>query len=168
MTENLRIRALARGADDAAVFDLFNRTSDYVVLEDGHAPTPAKVDEYFTEVVPGGNLAQAVRLGAEQDGRLIGIADMGFGYPNATDAYIGLLMFDASARGQGLGRKMLTELTAIAQARGATRQLVAVLEANPRGLAFWQRQGFTLERVFEPQVSDPLQHRRFRMTRPIA
>ena len=38
---------------------------------------------------------------------------------------------------------MLREAEAIAQGEGATRLLVAVLDANPRGRAFWTREGFS-------------------------
>jgi GNAT superfamily N-acetyltransferase len=67
---------------------------------------------------------------------------MGFGYPLERDAYIGLLLLDRAARGQGLGLKMLAALERRARAQRATRLLVAVLRANPSGLAFWCREGF--------------------------
>lgn len=167
MVANLRIRPLGQGQDDSAVFDLFQRCADYVMLEEGQPPRLAKVNAFFTDIVPGGDLARAVKLGVERDGKLYGIADMGFGYPNPKDAYIGLLMLDPAVRDQGVGPRVLAHLSKVARERGAERLLVAVLQANPRGQAFWQREGFAMEKVFEPRAEDPVQHRRIRMTRAL-
>jgi GNAT superfamily N-acetyltransferase len=167
MLENLSIRPLNLCDDRDAVFDLCKRAADYIQLEYGHVPEMATVEAFIADVVPGGDVAQSPKRGAEADGQLYGIADMGFGYPNADDAYIGLLLLDPAARGQGVGQRILAELTQLARARGVARQLVAVLEANPRGFAFWQRQGFVVEKLFEPALDDPLQHRRLRMVRAL-
>ncbi len=67
------------------------------------------------------------------------MAEMAFGYPEAGDAYIGLMLLATEARGQGLGTMFLDHLTDLARARGARRQLLAVLDANPRGRRFWER-----------------------------
>jgi GNAT superfamily N-acetyltransferase len=168
MSAALVFRPLVWGRDDAAVLGLMQRARDYVQLEGGRAPDAAKVAAFFTDCVPGGDLAQAVKLGLEEAGQLCGVAEMSFGYPEAGDAYIGLVMLDAAARGRGLGKRAVAHLEAIARQRGATRMLVAVLKANPKGLAFWQREGFALEKVFPPQADDPLQHSRFRMTRAVS
>ena len=62
---------------------------------------------------------------------------------------------------------MLATLMARARDRGAGRMLIAVLEANPRGKAFWQRNGFVPELCFPPRADVPMQHHRLRMTREI-
>jgi hypothetical protein len=45
--------------------------------------------------------------------------------------------------------------------------LVAVLEANPRGLAFWAREGFAAERRFPAAPSAVPAHVRVRMVRDL-
>ena len=58
------------------------------------------------------------------------------------DGYLGLMLLDPEFRGRGLGKTLLAEAEARARERGAGRLYLGVLQANPRGRAFWQRQGF--------------------------
>ncbi len=138
------IRPLDPVADRNAVDDLFHRSADYVRLERGQDPTPALSDEFFTDTVPGGSLADALKLGLFAGPVLQGIADTGFGFPEPRDAYLGLMQFASDARGRGLGQILLTHIENVARARAAPRLFIAVLHANPRGRAFWERHGFTL------------------------
>ncbi len=159
---------LDRAADLAAVADLYRRASDYVVLETGEPPGPGIAAEFFEDAPPGGPAGPLCHLGARlPDGRLAGIAAMAFGYPEATDAYIGLLLLAPDWRGQGLGARMVARLEAEARVRGADRLLVAVLEANPRGHTFWRRLGFADHRVFPPAVIGKATHVRTRMVRAL-
>jgi GNAT superfamily N-acetyltransferase len=167
MASDLQFRALDRFADAELVLGLMERASDYVVLEDGALPDASRADVFFTACVPGGDLATAIKHGAFQDGCLVAICDMGFGYPEARDAYVGLLMLDPAVRGQGLGQRCFSHLRQIADARFAARLLVAVLEANPKGRAFWEAMGFIPEKRFPAAKDDPLAHVRWRMVRPV-
>ncbi len=69
---------------------------------------------------------------------------MSFGFPTATDAYLGLMIIAAAARGSGAGQTLLRHLEAQARSRGAQSLCLGVLAANPRDHAFWTREGFTL------------------------
>jgi GNAT superfamily N-acetyltransferase len=138
------IRALDPVADRTVVENLFLRSADYVRLERGQDPTPDLTDEFFTDTVPGESLSDALKLGLFVGHALQGIADVGFGFPEGGDAYLGLLQFATDARGRGLGSAFLREIEDRARARRAPRLYVAVLHANPRGRAFWERNGFTL------------------------
>ncbi len=71
------------------------------------------------------------------------MAELSFGFPQAGDAYLGLMMLGPWAQGAGHGRAFLARVEALAQARGAPDLYLAVLDANPRGRAFWLREGFT-------------------------
>lgn len=163
----LSFAALEFGRDRAAVRNLMDRAADYVRLEQGKAPDSASVADYFFTAVPGATPEQMLRIGVFEDGRLVGISDLGFGYPQAADAYIGLVMLDAACRGRGIGRAVVAHLAGLARERGALRLLVAVLEANAAGRAFWAAQGFELEQVFPASASDPLGHVRLRLTRDL-
>jgi GNAT superfamily N-acetyltransferase len=83
------------------------------------------------------------RLGLERDGHLVGLAELSFGYPAPGDAYLGLMLLLPKIRGQGVGRTFLAEVENIARGQGAPSLYLAVLDANPRGRAFWLREGFT-------------------------
>ncbi|MDR7220093.1 GNAT family N-acetyltransferase [Aminobacter aminovorans] len=125
--------------------DFYDRATDFVMLESGTVPSDATVAEFFADCPPGSDLAASYKLGMFiSGGALVAIADMAFGYPETDDAYIGLLLIDQNCRGMGLGRIFLDHLTAAARARNMTRLLIAVLDENTRGRAFWEREGFRL------------------------
>lgn len=167
VTQTLRFRALLQSRDIPAVFDLMTRATDYVMLEDGTPPEQTRATAFFTDCVPGGDPLKSVKLGVMLENHLIGIADMGFGYPQPCDAYIGLLLLDPATRAQGIGTQTVAQLETLARLRGADRLLITVLKANPKGYAFWQHLGFADEKIFPPADDDPMRHIRLRMTRAI-
>mgnify|MGYP003547309992 FL=1 len=161
------IRPLDPVHDRDAVDDLFRRSADYVRLERGQEPTPALAVEVFTDTVPGGILSEALKLGLFTGTLLQGIADVGFGYPAPGDAYLGLMLFATGARGRGHGATFLHVIEDRARARGAPRLYVAVLHANPRGRAFWEREGFTLAVADRPVTLGLRSHLADRMVKPL-
>ncbi|MGB8814235.1 MAG: GNAT family N-acetyltransferase, partial [Paracoccaceae bacterium] len=56
----------------------------------------------------------------------------------------------ARARGKGAGVTLLRHLEELARSGGARQLFLAVLDANPKGRAFWEREGFRLARVNGP------------------
>ena len=166
MTE-FSIRDLDPQADRAAVIALFTAATDYTTLERGAADPEALTEEFFTDAPPGIDPATSLRLGLFAGARLLGKADAAFGWPEARDAYIGLMIFDPAARGAGHGARLLREIEARARARGATRLLIAALEANPKGRAFWAREGFTLEQTFPDRDYGSQTHTVHRMVKPL-
>ena len=158
------IRTLDPATDRAVVEAFFVASADYVRLERGAEPTPDLAEDYFTDAPPGSDPAASHRVGlfggdqdsaasdsaAPDSATLIGLAELSFGYPDATSAYIGLMMIVPRARGQGAGQTLLRHLEATARSRGAATLYLAVLDANPRGAAFWQRQGFNLALANRP------------------
>lgn len=138
----MMIRALSPHSDRAAVARLFDAIADYVHIERDAAPDAQAVEEFFTDAPPGCDPALSHRLGLFDAGELIALAEMAMGYPEADDAYIGFLAVAATARGKGAGAHLLGHLEARARAAGAHRLYLAVLDANPRGRAFWEREGF--------------------------
>lgn len=136
------IRALDPVADRALVDAFFHEAADYVRVERGTDPGPEVTEDYFTEAPPGCDPARSLREGLFDGPRLIAIAETAFGYPEPADAYLGLMIAAPSARGRGAGARFLRHIEAEARARGCPNLYLAVLEANPRGRAFWEREGF--------------------------
>ena len=161
------IRALDPARDLAAVADLLHRAADYIVLETGSPPGPDAAAAFFHDAPPGGRPETGVKLGAFEGGTLQGIADLAFGWPEPADAYLGLLLLAPSARGRGLGPRMLDHVQAIARQRNAPRLLLAVLDANPRGRAFWERQGFTVALTLPAARIGTADHVRLRMVKQL-
>jgi GNAT superfamily N-acetyltransferase len=161
------IRPLDPVDDRADVANLMTRAADYIDLESGLVPGEAQVEDFFTDVGPGCDLSQSLKLGLFTGHRLDAIADVCFGFPDPDDAYLGLMLFAADRRGLGLGPLFLAHVIEAARARGAPRLLLAVLEANPRARAFWERQGFRAVLTSPPMPLGNRSHVRIRMERPL-
>ncbi len=144
------IRALYPQADATAVLDLYRRAADYIEFESGRVPDLAMVQKFFVDAPPRGNPATSLKLGLFEEGRLVGLVDLAFGFPTVHDAYLGLMLLAPEARGRGLGRVFLRHVEDAARTRGATRLLLLVLDGNRRARAFWEGQGFGSPRIFPP------------------
>ncbi|MFC3573145.1 GNAT family N-acetyltransferase [Streptomyces yaanensis] len=81
---------------------------------------------------------------ARSSGRLVGIAINLAHHPDPADPdpWIGLLMVDAGMQRQGYGRQLASLVEDRFRAAGRTAVRLAVLENNPRGLAFWTALGY--------------------------
>ena len=168
LTADWRIEPLSRARDADRVLDLFRRSADYLWLERGEAPTAAHVDEFFTGAPPGGDPEDALRLGLVlADGSLAGVAELAFGFPEPGDAFLGLLQLAENQRGRGLGAALLVQIEAEARLRGAPRLYVAVVQANPRGRAFWGREGFAVSGAGAQMVTGQKTHVATRMVKPL-
>lgn len=129
--------------DEAPLVAAFYRAApDYWLLADRGLDPDRKAAEFFTDAPPGCDPAHSHRLGLFLEGRLSGVVELSFGFPNPADAYLGLVILGPWAQGQGHGPGILTYCEALARAAGASNLFLAVLDANPRGRAFWQRMGF--------------------------
>jgi GNAT superfamily N-acetyltransferase len=156
------MRSLSATTDRATVARLFPDAADYVLPEYGRAPDEATMDNYFNERPPNVGAEDAVHIRMFDADSLIGILGVVFGYPDATDSYIGLLLLAPHALGKGVGGHAVAHAATLAKARGSTRQLVAVLDNNPKGRAFWKREGFVLEKSFLPTNDGYIRHRMMR------
>lgn len=157
------IRALSPTRDRDLVADLYARAADYVLLEGGVPPTPGMADDFFADAPPGGDPAEGAKLGLFDGDRLMGVADLAFGWPEPRDAYLGTMILAPEARGRGLGPVFLQAVEAEARARHAPRLLLAVLDENPRARAFWERQGFRVVKSYPPATIGQRSHIRHRM-----
>ncbi|MEV4948281.1 GNAT family N-acetyltransferase [Streptomyces sp. NPDC053755] len=81
---------------------------------------------------------------ARSEGRLIGIAATLDHHPDPDDPdpWIGLLMVDARAHRSGHGRALAGIVEDRFRSEGRTGVKLAVLENNPRALAFWASLGY--------------------------
>jgi len=134
--------------DDAdRVLHLCHRARDHVALETGKGPDMAYVEETMTDAPPGVPPDQIWCWGAEDNGMLSGLVTCLKGFYAPDDWYLGLLLLDPAARGCGLGARMAGHVIVQARAGAAACLRIAVLDANPRGRAFWTQLGFAHERT---------------------
>jgi GNAT superfamily N-acetyltransferase len=115
---------------------------DYWLLAEGTVDPDRQAAEFFTDGPPGCDPGRSHHLGLFLEDRLSGVAEVSYGFPEPQDAYLGLMLIGPWAQGAGHGRAFLAHAETLARSRGAARLYLAVLEANPRGRAFWQREGF--------------------------
>lgn len=144
----------------------YREAPGYWLLAEGRAEPERQAAEFFTDCPPGCDPDASDRLGLFLDRRLSGVAEVSFGFPEAGDAYLGLMLLGPWAQGAGHGRAFLADCLDRARARGAQRMFLAVLEANPRGRAFWEREGFRPTGLYRADAETG--HRIHRLVRPLA
>ncbi|MCF8485478.1 MAG: GNAT family N-acetyltransferase [Rhodobacteraceae bacterium] len=161
------IRPLTASADRAAVVGLVGRAADYILLETGLPPDDQTVEDIFAEAPPGIGPEGLLTLGLFRGETLDGLATMAFGWPEPTDAYLGLMLLAPNCRGMGIGPLLLDACMAEGRARGATRLLLAVLDENPRARRFWHSMGFTHLLTAAPAQIGVKTHIRHRLGRAL-
>jgi GNAT superfamily N-acetyltransferase len=127
-------------AEDA--LDLAMRAQDYVILEVGHAPDDVYIKEFFTATPPDLGTECLLHFGVMEGPALVGMICIAEGYEYPDDWWIGLMVMDPAFRSQRIGHTVLDMVKRRAIKRGINMLKLAVLCANPRGLKFWQREGF--------------------------
>jgi GNAT superfamily N-acetyltransferase len=125
MTEPIKLTQ----ADAAGVADLYNRCSDYFLLQDGAAPA-GRCSRAFLRCAARKERPQSSCPGMEGAGGLYAIAAILRDYPRDGTWYLGFMIVDAAQRGRGVGRSIYSTVESWAAARGATEIRLAVLEAN--------------------------------------
>ncbi|WP_226780972.1 GNAT family N-acetyltransferase [Oceaniglobus trochenteri] len=162
----IALRAL--GAEDAAlVAELQSDCADYIALETGQAPGPAHVAGFFDDAPPGLSADQIFAMAICEGERPIGLLNWSQGYPETTDAYIGLLMLVPTARGRGIGGEVLSQVIRAARNRHCTRLLLCVFRDNPAALRFWQAHGFRHRQTTPPATFGARTHIRDELSRAI-
>lgn len=124
------------------VKQFYREAPEYWLLAEGAVDPHRQSQEFFTDTPPSCDPSQSHRLGLFIGPRLSGVAEVSYGFPEPTDAYIGLMLIGPWAQGMGHGRTFLRHAETLVRGRGAGRIYLAVLEANPRGRSFWEREGF--------------------------
>lgn len=136
------IRALDPAADLEAVWALYAQARAFWCMTDRKEPTRATAEAFFTDCPPGCDADLSARLGFFEQDRLVGVAEIAFGFPKPADAYLGLMLFEPMSRGRGLGPQFLRHCEDLARAKGCPSLCLAVLEENTKARAFWEANGF--------------------------
>jgi len=138
----MRIRELLP-SETALVAQFYREAPDYWLLAEGRVDPAHQASKFFADAPPNCDPAESDRLGLFLNQRLSGVAELSYGFPEGNDAYLGLMLLGPWAQGAGHGRTFLAHAEMLARKRHAARLYLAVLDANPRGRAFWNREGFT-------------------------
>lgn len=112
----------------------------------GDFPDPGRILPEQVAAALADELAQptAEVLLARSEGRLVAIAVTLGRHPDPADPdpWLGLLMVHADAHRAGFGRRLAGHVEEGFRSRGRTGLRLAVLENNPRALAFWTSLGY--------------------------
>lgn len=138
----MRIRELFP-SETAQIAQFYREAPDYWLLAEGRCDPQAQAQDFFTDAPPNCDPKDSDRLGLFVAQRLSGVAELSYGFPDPSDAYLGLMLLGPWAQGKGHGRSFLAHVEALARKRHAARLFLAVLDVNLRGRAFWEREGFT-------------------------
>ena len=135
---------LAASRDEARLHSLLERCSDYYEMHEG-CSTPSDAGEYELKADPKqvGN-AELVVFALEDpgSGSLDAVLQFVKDLPKKGTWWIGLLVVAPELRSRGLGSALLRDFFGIAANEGVRNVKLSVSLRNPRGLRFWEREGF--------------------------
>lgn len=122
---------------------LLELCSDFSMLINGSPPGERDAEELLMDLPPGKSMDDKLVLGIETNGgELAGVIDLVKDYPEAGNLFIGLMLLAPSARGNGTGGVVLSDLEGWARKAGADKLGLGVLAHNLKGHHFWVQQGF--------------------------
>ena len=167
MGYSILIRTLDPASDLDRIVAFYSEAPDYWIFAEGAVPGPEKAAAFFTDGPPGSSPEDSHRLGLFLEGRLSGLAELSFGFPEAGDAYLGLMILGPWAQRVGHGATFLAHVEELARLAGASRLYLAVIEANSRGRAFWEREGFGPTGVSRVDMSGGRNHVLYRFVKSL-
>lgn len=131
-------------SDDSGTLQaLLEKSSDYSQLVTGSPPGPSAAYSLLTDCPEGKTQNDKFVIGIyTQMEDLIGVLDTIRDYPALHDWWLGLLLFDPSYRGQGLGQQVFRAFEQWLSKQSAQRIYLGVVEENRRAYKFWQTVGF--------------------------
>ena len=150
-------------ADD--VVDLYARCIDYFMLQDGEPATLADAIELFRDVPEEKNAVDQTVMGWRGQNGLMALVAILRDYPSDGVWYLGFMIVDAIARGQGIGRSIYDTIEQWAADRGAQGIRLAVLEVNAAAERFWRSLGYSELRRVGPDTFKARSHHRVELCR---
>ncbi len=157
--ENFSIR-LITPCDAEIVQGLLKECEEFNVLVEGQPVSPDAAKNLFEDTPPGRSVEEKLVYGVfDERNKLIGVLDVFPNYPEPAVWWIGLLLLDPAARARGLGRQTVNALCELVSHNGGREVKLGVVEENEPGLKFWEKMGFTLERITEPRTFGEKQQR---------
>ena len=146
MRDEIILNPIRQETHSIDALDLAIRAEDYVVLEVGHIANEDFIRDFFEACPPGLGPDCLLHFGIMEGPAMVGMICIAEGYEFPDDWWVGLLLLDPAFRRQKIGHAVVTEVKKRARLHGINMLKLAVLCANPRGLRFWQKEGFVHHR----------------------
>jgi GNAT superfamily N-acetyltransferase len=157
--ENFTIH-LITPCDTEIVQDLLKECEQFNLLVEGQPVSPDAAKNLFQDVPAGRSAEEKLVYGIfDRCNKLTGVLEVFPDYPEPAVWWIGLLLLDPAARARGLGSKTVKAVCELVKHNGGREVMLGVVEENKPGFKFWQRMGFTLERITEPRTFGEKQQR---------
>ena len=153
--------------DAGDVADLYARCPDYFLLQDGEPATLADAVELFRDVPEEKSEADQTVLGWRGEDGLFAVAAILRDYPSDGVWYLGFMIVDAVARGQGIGRLIYDTIEQWTADHGAHEMRLSVLELNVAAERFWRSLGYREVRRVGPDAFKSRMHNRIELSRPL-
>lgn len=143
---------LAGDEDVAAICDFGEAhiRTHYTPLIGAHAAN-AQVERWWREEPIRAAVSEGLVVIAKVEGQVLGVAQRG---RSGSDHVIYKLYLDPRYRGRGLGPNLLDALVRQLPT-GTPRIFVEHFAANERAGAFYEREGFTVDRIEPSSIGDP-------------
>lgn len=143
-TRQVRLRTM-EPADVQALFCIENDPQVWRYTDQGDAPYTWEQIEHFVRTAPRDLHTQSqLRLLVECDNRVVGTVDL-YGYdPQQAQTWVGVLVWPAERRGQGIGRAALEQLVEwVGQTQPLVHRLLAQVDPdNQASLWLFRSVGF--------------------------
>lgn len=153
--------------DGAEVADLYARCTDYFMLQDGEPAALADALELFRDIPEEKSVADQTVMGWRNESGLIAVVAVLRDYPSDGVWYLGFMIVDPVARGQGIGRSIYGTIEQWVADRGAQEMRLAVFEVNEAAERFWRSLGYRELRRVGPDMFKSRSHRRVELCRSI-
>jgi GNAT superfamily N-acetyltransferase len=139
-----------KSGDLESVHDLRCRAADFFVEVGDDPPSIESLSEDLDDLPDGFSRSDEVMYRAYRNGVLLGYAEVLRGFARPGQWIIGIVLVDEASRGQGIGRALVDAVARDAQHAGADSLAAGVIASRGRSLRFWNREGFTVERLRRP------------------
>ncbi|MCB0638919.1 MAG: GNAT family N-acetyltransferase [Lewinella sp.] len=141
--------------NQAELQGIINAAPAYAWRATGQPPASDEATELLTMLPPGKGYHDKFVFGLYLGPQIIGCLDIVRAYPNATTAFLGLLLLAEEHHGQGHGRAayhLLENFVGTQWPEIKTLRL-AVLRANEQVMPFWEKMGFRATGEVKPYQS---------------
>ena len=105
-------------------------------------PTQENLAADLTALPPRRTLADKHFFGWFEGNQMVAMMDLIWHHPKPDMAFIGWFILDGALQGQGLGRRLVSEVLAMLKMQGVTEVRLGRIEGNPQSERFWHACGF--------------------------
>ncbi len=124
----------------------------YYQVTRGSLPSPEQCKKERYILPEDADPGQQIYCGLYDESRCRAILELQPGYPDEKTVYLAWIILDSEFQGQGLGSSIMQVVYEVSKQQGFEKIRLACYEANRKGIAFWEKQGFSLVKFTEKET----------------